>query len=181
MCFYISYKVQTSTAPYHLAAINQRIYIPDLLTDLTQLIRLFFYLFAASSRSSAPIMVTGTFAFLRGHPNASWSTNFQNPFGNGLNAPTQRQASSGYDNSYGPSAQPGQISLTVTGYLYSTGKARDQYSGQYLEHLLQAKNINIANAPPFEQVTAQTSYANHGVVKINNVRDTRSFWQKAHT
>jgi len=117
-------------------------------------------------------MVTSTFAFPGGFPNgsANWSTNFQNPYGSVLIAPSaQKQAGIGYNNGCAATSRPTHSNPDVSGYLHSQGKARDDYHGKYLEYVLQAKDIHVENAPPFRPVTAQAGYANHGVVKINNV------------
>lgn len=127
---------------------------------------------AVSKRSPAPIMVTGTFAFPRGHPNgsATWPTNSQNSYSSTLIArDAQDWTSFGYETSPATPFHSTEVSLELSGYLHSHGKTRDGCRGRYLEYVLQARDVDIENAPPVGPVTAKAAYANHGVVKINNV------------
>lgn len=125
-----------------------------------------------SEADSTPIMVTGTYAFPRGYPNHSttWLASFQNSYSTAPTAPRpQSQGELACDTCYAASSHPTLASPEVSGYLHSHGKARDDYKGKYLEYVLQAKDIDIETAPPFQPVTDKVGYANHGVIKINNV------------
>lgn len=127
---------------------------------------------AVSNRSPAPIMVTGTFAFPRGYPNgsATWPTNTQNSYSSALIATdAQDWTSFGYETSSATPSHFIEVSPELTGYLHSHGKTRDGCRGRYLECVLQARDVDIENAPPVGPVAAKAAYANHGVVKINNV------------
>lgn len=117
-------------------------------------------------------MVTGTFAFPSGYPTgpATWPPNLQNPHTSALVATdAQSWASLGYDSRSAIPSHSTGVSPELSGYLHSHGKARDGCRGTYLQHLLQARDVDVESSPPMGPVTAKAAYANHGVVKINNV------------